>query len=429
MVSTCYTVMLVRGRCLLDGDACYKVIAGHYHAADWKRYMFTKLMHVVWCLIVWFPSLSVYAADKWLIAPQMEVFHTGQKISLDVVKPDDVSVWPERIYLNLSGTGSAEVVAFTRAPPLTGVARQLYTGIPKAIFIGVVRAELVDYESNRALLLAASTNDLAPLEIAATTNASSKSEAPVAGTTKVVLAAPGDEPPLTANEPLYFLVGSSSERDFDARYQLSFKYRPFDPSASTAQYFPMLSNVYFAYTQTSLWDLGGDSSPFKDTSYRPSLYYKWAGAGRGIVPDGWTAGVEHESNGRDEDDSRSINIAFVRPSWHFDFSSGRRLTLSPKIYQYLEKSDNPDIEAYRGYADFQARYGREDGAIITALYRHGTHGKSFGQLDLSYPISDKLFGRTGTFIHLQLLEGYGETLIDYNRYSEPQLRIGLSLAR
>jgi len=48
---------------------------------------------------------------------------------------------------------------------------------------------------------------------------------------------------------------------------------------------------------------------------------------------------------------------------------------------------------------------------------------------LSYPISDKIFGRTGTFLHLQLLGGYGETLIDYNRPSDTQLRIGISLAR
>jgi len=79
--------------------------------------------------------------------------------------------------------------------------------------------------------------------------------------------------------------------------------------------------------------------------------------------------------------------------------------------------------------DFQARFGREDGAILTALYRQGTGGYSSGQFDFSYPISDKLFGRTGTFIHLQFMEGYGETLVDYNRYSDTQLLLGLSLAR
>jgi outer membrane phospholipase A len=370
------------------------------------------------------------AADKWLIAAQSESFSTGQMISVDVIKPDNFTSWPDSIYLNLSGAGASETVELKRTGQSAenGV-RKTYAGIPKVKFIGVVRAALVDYESNRMLMLAASGDDIALLEIAATTGAKDEVKATDANAAMVVLAKPGDEPPLSANEPLYFVVGSSSERDFDARFQLSFKYRPFDPDARFAQYLPPLSNLYFAYTQTSLWDLGGNSSPFEDTSYRPSVYYKWTGAGRGIIPDGWSVGLEHESNGRDGADSRSINTAFIKPTWNLDFAHGRRLTLSPKFYQYLEKSDNSDIYKYRGYVDFQARFGREDGAILTALYRQGTGGYSSGQLDFSYPISDKLFGRTGTFIHLQLMEGYGETLIDYNRYSDTQLRLGLSLAR
>lgn len=380
-------------------------------------------------LISGLPLIS-QAADKWLIATQSESFNTGQKIAVEVIRPDNFTTWPDSINLELSGSGASEIVELKPIENNTvNGATNTYTGMPKVKFIGVVRAELVGYKSNRMLILAESDNDIARLEIAATIDTKDEIKSANASTATVVLAQPGDEPPLSANEPLYFLVGSSSERDFDARFQLSFKYRPFDPDARVAQYLPPLSNLYFAYTQTSLWDLGGDSSPFKDTSYRPSVYYKWSGSGRGIIPDGWSAGLEHESNGRDGADSRSINTAFVKPTWHYDFAHGRRLTLSPKFYQYLEKSDNSDIYKYRGYVDFQARYGREDGAIITALYRQGTSGHASGQLDLSYPISDKLFGRTGTFIHLQLMEGYGETLIDYNRYSDTQLRLGLSLAR
>lgn len=402
--------------------------------------MIAKAVTFLWFFLVSGLPLISHAADKWLIVAQSEAFNTGQTIFVDVIKPESFTSWPDRIYLNLSGAGASEVVELKRNAEAAGNGvRQRYAGMPKVEFIGVVRAELVDYKSNRMLLLAASNDDIAPLEIAATAATRDQlasdelapgETAPTDGNpAMVVLAKPGDEPPLSANEPLYFVVGSSSERDFDARFQLSFKYRPFDPDARVAQYLPPLSNLYFAYTQTSLWDLGGNSSPFKDTSYRPSVYYKWAGSGRGIVPDGWSAGLEHESNGRDGADSRSINTAFVKPTWHFDFAHGKRLTLSPKFYQYLEKSDNSDIHQYRGYVDFQARYGREDGAIVTALYRQGTGGYASGQIDFSYPISDKLFGRTGTFIHLQLMEGYGETLIDYNRYRDTQLRLGLSLAR
>jgi outer membrane phospholipase A len=375
-------------------------------------------------------ALTSQAADKWLIATQSEAFNTGQKISVEVIRPDNFTTWPDTINLDLSGSGATEVVELKRiGNSAVSSAINTYAGTPKVKFIGVVRAELVGYKSNRMLMLAESDDDIGRLEIAATADVKDEVKPAETKAATVVLAQPGDEPPLSANEPLYFLVGSSSERNFDARFQLGFKYRPFDPDARVAQYLPPLSNLYFAYTQTSLWDLGGNSSPFEDTSYRPSVYYKWSGVGRGIIPDGWSAGLEHESNGRDGADSRSINTVFVKPTWYFDFAHSRRLTLSPKFYQYLEKSDNPDIYKYRGYVDFQARFGREDGAIVTALYRQGTSGHASGQVDFSYPISDKLFGRTGTFIHLQLMDGYGETLIDYNRYSDTQLRLGLSLSR
>ncbi len=391
--------------------------------------MRTKIITFIFSFVMTGVTLTSQAADKWLIAAQSEALNTGQKIAVDVVRPEQAATWPDSLLLNLTGAGASEVMELQRVHKTSGTdSRQTYTGMPKSRFIGVVRAELVDYASNRMLLLAASSNDIAPLEIAATTSLDNTMAHDNNGA-MVVLAKPGEEAPLSVNEPLYFVVGSSDERSFDARFQLSFKYRPFDPDARVAQYLPPLSNLYFAYTQTSLWDLGSHSSPFKDTSYRPSLYYRWAGSGRGIFPDDWRAGLEHESNGRDGSDSRSINTVFIRPTWHMDLAHGRRLTLSPKFYQYLEKSDNPDIYRYRGYVDLQARYGREDGAILTALYRLGTGGHSSTQLDFSYPISDKLFGRTGTFVHLQLMEGYGETLIDYNRYSDTQLRLGLSLAR
>ncbi len=372
-------------------------------------------------------NTSVYAADNWLIATQSEALNTGQKISLEVIKPDSLSSWPEKLQIKLSSNSTSEVVELTQKLSAETI-RRTYTGVPKVKFAGVVRATLIGLPSNRLLMLANSDDYIAPLQVIATTPSNAESPTP-AGATTVVLAKPGEEPPITANEPLYFVMGYNQERNVDARFQISFKYRPFDPEARVAQFIPFSSNLYFAYTQTSIWDIGGDSSPFKDTSYRPSIYYKWAGAGRGVRPDEWKAGLEHESNGQTDEDSRSINMAFFRPTWNFDFAHGRRLTLMPKFYQYLEKSDNNNIERYRGFVDWQARYGREDGAILTALYRQGTGGYAMGQFDLSYPISDKIFGRTGTFIHFQLLSGYGETLIDYNQARDTQLRIGLSLTR
>ena len=35
---------------------------------------------------------------------------------------------------------------------------------------------------------------------------------------------------------------------------------------------------------------------------------------------------------------------------------GGTLEFMPKLYAYLEKEDNSDIDDYRGYADWQVRY-------------------------------------------------------------------------
>ncbi|OAM53035.1 phospholipase [Methylovorus sp. MM2] len=373
-----------------------------------------------------------YSADRWIIASNNELVGAGKKISLETVKPSSLATWPEKLKLKLSANGLSEEIELTLAAPTqANDVRRIYEGNSKESFAGVVKAELVGETSNPLIMLA-EAGGVPPQAAASALHASPvAADAPEANgdSPTIVLAKPGEEPPLSSNEPIYFLMGSNSERGTDARFQISFKYRPFDPKGSMAGYAPFLSNVYFAYTQTTIWDIGGDSSPFEDTTYRPSLFYKWDGSGQNIWPAEWRAGVEHESNGQAGLDSRSLNIAFVRPTWNIDFENGKRLSFLPKIYQYIEKDDNSDIQKYRGYADWQLRYGREDGLIVSGLYRQGTRGYSTGQVDMSYPISDRLFGRTGTFVHLQLFSGYGETLLDYNQDRDTQLRIGLSVAR
>jgi phospholipase A1/A2 len=387
-----------------------------------------------WISIFLLFSSTSFAAGDWLIATQNELLNNSGELLVEVIKPSHIATWPNHLVLNLSSQNTREQVEIALIEDdLTTDIRRTYKGVVKSKFVGNVRVELVNLESNRLLLTATSVETTSNEVLVSHQETISDKKINIDDTDEdsstIVIPAPKEDPTITSNEPLYFIVGANKERSFDARFQLSFKYRPFDPDATVAKFIPFASNLYFAYTQTSIWDIGSDSSPFKDTSYRPSIYYNWEESGNGINPYSWKFGLEHESNGRAGSESRSLNMAFVQPFWHIDFSNGRRLTLMPKIYQYLEKSDNPDIQRYRGYVDWMARYGREDAAILTGMYRQGTDGYAQGQLDLSFPISDKLFGRTGTFLHFQLLGGYGETLIDYNRQRNTQLRIGLSLAR
>lgn len=234
----------------------------------------------------------------------------------------------------------------------------------------------------------------------------------------------GFEPPLTENEPVYFVAGTRGGGS--ARFQLSFKYRLFDRTLGWGKDAPWLAGFYFGYTQTSLWNLAGDSKPFRDTSYRPSAFWAWERTDDKTWIDALRVGLEHESNGKDGAQSRSINVAFLQPSWRRDFENGKRLELAPKLYGYLDKEDNPDIQRYRGYADWQLRYGD---AIRSwrAMARVGTSGKGSLTLDWFERTRALGFGPVSAYFHVQFFSGYGEDILDYNRRFKSQLRFGFAI--
>ena len=103
-------------------------------------------------------------------------------------------------------------------------------------------------------------------------------------------------------------------------------------------------------------------SPFLDTRYVPGGFYyipntDWRVGGNSV---GIAAGYEHESNGQDEEESRSIDTLFVRPYFALGDTQDFHWTFSPKLYVYLEKDENPDIFKYRGYGDYRFTYGKDD---------------------------------------------------------------------
>ena len=121
-----------------------------------------------------------------------------------------------------------------------------------------------------------------------------------------------EEPQLSEEDPVYFVVGP---RDgWNARFQLSFKYRLFDQSAGFGAEQPWLSGFYFGYTQTSLWDLSSQSKPFRDTSYRPSFFWRWDAAGRQGLDRrvrAWASSTSRTA--RRGENSRTINTAIHAP--------------------------------------------------------------------------------------------------------------------
>jgi phospholipase A1/A2 len=242
-----------------------------------------------------------------------------------------------------------------------------------------------------------------------------------------------DKPPVLAvsvYEPVYFLVGGDG--GLNAKFQISFRYRLFDGKGALASRLPWIDDLYLSFSQTALWDLNELSKPFRDSSYRPRLFFANYDLGRlfdGRVRLGVEAGMGHESNGKDEEDSRSYNMAYVRPTMTFGDPEGFNVYVAPLIHNYVGEDENPDLKDYRGYVDWLIGAGSKGGLNFWALLRKGERSDyGSAELNLSYPLSKLSSGDLTGWLMLQYFNGYGESLLDYNRKLDSQLRLGISVA-
>ncbi len=185
-----------------------------------------------------------------------------------------------------------------------------------------------------------------------------------------------DKPPplaVSVYEPVYFIVGGDG--GLNAKFQISLRFRLFDDRGRLARQLPWIDDLYLSFSQTSLWDLGELSKPFKDSSYRPRLFYANYDLARyldGKLRVGVETGIGHESNGKEGDDSRSYNMLYARPTLTFGDPDGLRAYFAPLIHNYIAESDNPDIEDYRGYVDWLFGVGSKGGLDFWAVLRKGT---------------------------------------------------------
>ncbi|WP_202731943.1 phospholipase A [Achromobacter xylosoxidans] len=227
-------------------------------------------------------------------------------------------------------------------------------------------------------------------------------------------------------KPVYFDIGTRGQTT--ARFQISAKYRLFSPSGNRPATWG--ENFYLGYTQTSLWDPQGDSMPFIDTTFNPSLFWlsdnMWQSESQSWRL-GLNTGVEHNSNGKAGDDSRSVNDAYIQPQFNYRFDGGSTLTFAPKVKAYFGvASENSDYADYAGRVDWNLRWAQDNGAVVSAMYRQGDQRRRTTQLDFAWPLQRTWLNMNG-YLHLQYFNGYGETLLGYNQRNESQFRIGLSL--
>jgi phospholipase A1/A2 len=209
-------------------------------------------------------------------------------------------------------------------------------------------------------------------------------------------------------------------KNTEVKFQLSMKTKLWEDVIGD------FSDLWIGYTQSSRWQLYAPdiSRPFRETDYEPEAIlafrtnYSLAGW-KGRL---FSLSLTHQSNGRTEPLSRSWNrviatIGVERPGWSVTFRPWVRLSEDPA------DDDNPDIEDFVGRADLTVlRRWREH--EISVMLRHSLRGgdRSHGAVEAnwSFPLHGNLKG------HLQVFDGYGESLIDYN-HRATYFGVGVSL--
>lgn len=222
-------------------------------------------------------------------------------------------------------------------------------------------------------------------------------------------------------EPLREFFGDKVDQvqNVEAKFQLSFKVPILHKVGSEN------ISLWFAYTQLSLWQVYNRdvSSPFRETNYEPELMlvfdtdFKLFGMNNTF----FILGLAHQSNGQSDPLSRSWNRLYA--SFVLEH---RNIVMYVKPWLRLpeiSEEDNPDIDEYLGHGELSLYYKKNDKTTGLRLWNNfeSSSNHTSVQLDWNFPIASGFKG------YIQLFNGYGETLLDYD-YRTKRIGFGIMLS-
>jgi len=211
--------------------------------------------------------------------------------------------------------------------------------------------------------------------------------------------------------------------NFEAKYQISVSMPLYlmDDDAS---------GIFFGMTLISFWQVYNDetSKPFRENNYEPEVYYQWQTDWDlfGYRFNQFNVGLNHQSNGQSGLKSRSWNRIYATAIFSdvdsFYYVKGwYRLPEDNKEFELDPTGDdNPDITDFIGRAEFGYGFNIGKVNLLTKLTNNLSFNTNRGSIvfNLTYPINDRYDWL------LQYFNGYGDSLIDYNRH---QQRIGVGI--
>ncbi|WP_232371977.1 phospholipase A [Salinimonas iocasae] len=193
-----------------------------------------------------------------------------------------------------------------------------------------------------------------------------------------------------------------------------------------------VDGVYVGFTLTSFWQLYNSevSKPFRETNYEPEVFYQQEAdiTFLGYDFNAFQVGFNHMSNGQSGLRSRSWNRIYATMLFSdyddiYYLKTWYRIPEDEKVTpDDPSGDDNPNIQDYYGRAEFG--YGTKVGnfKLMARLRNNLDFDTNRGsiELNLTYPLSDRYE------LLVQYFNGYGDSLIDYDR-SQERVGIGFQL--
>jgi len=218
----------------------------------------------------------------------------------------------------------------------------------------------------------------------------------------------------------------------EAQLQVSFKIN------IANDFFGLGEKYYLAYSQRSFWQIYEHSSPFRESNYNPEMFVVFP-----VTEDNSklnlrsvTLAYSHLSNGQGQTHNEELyTYAYEDPNnrsrgmdnlyVNFRFQNKTLITdikvWTPPI-EKKEKSDNPDIMDYLGYAKLKFTYFWGNNMISLMGRGNPKKGKGAAEVTYSYPLVN------GSYFYAKVFSGYGESLIDYNNHIT-KFSLGFSFSR
>ena len=186
-------------------------------------------------------------------------------------------------------------------------------------------------------------------------------------------------------------------------------------------------NIFFGYTQMTVWDVYRPSNPFRSNTYNPGLYFSHDFR---LFDGNLMTGYEHRSNGYDSDKSRSLDYVFASLTGDFFDCVALQLTGRFGIGSMGNSFSLEMFDRYQGYLNAAICLHTPDRrlqatASVTPLFKGDI--KANISAEISYcPIAD------ADWFHLTLRyhHGYNENQNDCGTpdvFLKHMLRAGVSI--